>query len=315
MNATNQHAHRDELIKAFSSIRVYQHPADGKRAANKPLLLLLALGYAQREQQRLLNFVEIEPKLIALLKDFGPARATYSASLPFWYLQNDSNGNLWCIEGVSNLITRKGKSEPSASTLRRQNTRGGLVPRIFDALIDHPSFICDVARVLLRLHFPETLHEDITDAVGLELELASLGKGMRDPRFRALVLDAYHHRCAICGFDARLGGKNVGIEAAHIRWVQMLGSNAIDNGIALCALHHKLFDAGALTIEASKGVYSVSFSAQLNGASDAVRKWLLGSHRAILDLLPLDPKRRPHPENLRWHHREVFKSPMLRLEL
>ncbi|MDC3960687.1 HNH endonuclease [Polyangium jinanense] len=180
-----------------------------------------------------------------------------------------------------------------------------------DALVADPVLLAAAAKELLWRHFPETLHEDIADAVGLELDLAALGKRMRDPRFRDHVLNAYAHCCSICGFDARLGGRNVGLEAAHIRWVQMLGSNNIDNGLAMCSLHHKLFDAGALAIEWNGHVYRVLFSAELNGASEAFRKWLLRAHRANLHLLPLDPAHRPHPDNLRWHHREVFKRPEL----
>lgn len=314
MHSPDDRAPNERLLDAFRSIQVYRHPMDGKRAVNKPLLLLLALGYAQREQRRLLSYNEIEPKLLSLLKEFGPVRATYSASYPFWYLRTDNHGKLWGLEGDTGLAPRKGKTaEPSATAFRKHDTHGGLALPVFDALVADPALLRDVARELLQRHFPETLHAEIADAAGLNLELASLGKGTRDPRFRSMVLQAYAHRCVICGFDARLAGKNVGLEAAHIRWVQVRGSNEVDNGMALCALHHKLFDAGAMTIETSRGIYRVAFSAQFNGASDAVRKWLLGAHRASLDLLPLDPAHHPHPDNLRWHNREVFKYPALRL--
>jgi putative restriction endonuclease len=314
MPSSERSALHDALLDAFRSIRVYQHPKDGKRAAHKPLLLLLALGYVQRERRHLLPFAEIEPKLISLLKEFGPHRATYAASYPFWYLQNDNDGHLWVVEHGSTLPPRTGKrAEPPASVFREQKIRAGFTPEVFNALVSDPALLRDAARELLERHFPETLHEDIADAVGLTLDIASLGKGVRDPRFRAHVLNAYAHRCAICGFDARLGGKNVGLEAAHIRWVQVRGSNEVDNGMAMCSLHHKLFDAGALTIELRGKLYHVVFSADFNGASEAVRKWILRSHDAQLDLLPLNPSQYPHPDNLRWHNREVFKYPPLSL--
>jgi hypothetical protein len=34
----------------------------------------------------------------------------------------------------------------------------------------------------------------------------------------------------------------VGIEAAHVRWFAFDRPDALDNGLALCALDHKLFD-------------------------------------------------------------------------
>jgi predicted restriction endonuclease len=34
----------------------------------------------------------------------------------------------------------------------------------------------------------------------------------------------------------------VGIEAAHVRWHSQAGPDVVANGLALCALHHALFD-------------------------------------------------------------------------
>ncbi len=304
----------DAVIETFRHIRVYEHPEDGKRAVNKPLLLLLALGYAQREGRRLLSFVEIEPRLISLLREFGPHRVTYSASYPFWYLQNDDDGRLWTVENANTFTARKGKtSEPTITEMRHRFAHGGLTSAVFDKLVSNPKLLRDVARELLVRHFPDTRHEEIAAEVGLNLDVTGIGKGIRDPRFRANVLNAYAHRCAVCGFDARLAGKHVGLEAAHIRWVQMLGPNEVCNGMALCSLHHKLFDAGAFTVVFADSVYRVIFSGELNGASDAVRSWLLRSHRANLDLLPLDPAHQPRIDFLRWHYREVFKPPPLQI--
>jgi putative restriction endonuclease len=312
MNPPEQAPRPDTVLEAFRRLRVYEHPEDGKRAVNKPLLLLLALGYAQREGKRVLSYVEIEDKLVDLLEEFGPHRATYSASYPFWYLQNDDGGSLWRIEDKSGIGSPTGERfKPSPATLRRLNLQAGLAPEVFDALVADPALLKQAARELLALHFPETLQADIAAAVGLNLEVASLGTGTRDPKFRTQVLNAYDHCCAICGFDARLGGKNVGLEAAHIRWVQMRGSNEVANGMAMCSLHHKLFDSGAITIEANGKSYQVLFSAELSGGSDAVRNWLLRSHRATLEKLPVNTANRPHPDNLRWHNEEVFKGPAL----
>ncbi len=38
------------------------------------------------------------------------------------------------------------------------------------------------------------------------------------------------------------------IEAAHIKWHQAGGPDIEQNGIALCSMHHKLFDRGVFTI-------------------------------------------------------------------
>src|SRR5437588_7846441 len=47
------------------------------------------------------------------------------------------------------------------------------------------------------------------------------------------------------------GSVSVGLDAAHIRWHQAGGPDREGNGLALCVLHHKLFDLGAFTVSPS----------------------------------------------------------------
>ncbi len=65
----------------------------------------------------------------------------------------------------------------------------------------------------------------------------------RDSAFSPAVKEEYGHSCAICGNQLEV------VESAHIIEVREEGStDAIWNGIALCASHHKLFDAHVLVI-------------------------------------------------------------------
>lgn len=84
---------------------------------------------------------------------------------------------------------------------------------------------------------------------------------VRSPQFRAMVLGAYRHRCAICGLQLEL------IEAAHIvPHAHPQGLDVVENGVALCALHHKSFDMGLL-------YFDDSYSVLLNpGRLDYLRK-------------------------------------------
>ena len=52
----------------------------------------------------------------------------------------------------------------------------------------------------------------------------------------------------MCGFDVKLGTIPIALEAAHIKWKSHGGPNQAVNGLALCILHHKLFDLGAFTL-------------------------------------------------------------------
>ena len=71
--------------------------------------------------------------------------------------------------------------------------------------------------------------------------------------FAEEVLRAYAYQCAMCGFDGALGHYPVAIEAAHVRWHSQQGPDETANALALCALHHALFDLGVLGITEAGG--------------------------------------------------------------
>jgi putative restriction endonuclease len=160
-----------------------------------------------------------------------------------------------------------------------------------------------VAARLLEGHFPESLHPDILSAVGLALDAGPAAGRKRDPQFRRRVLVAYEYRCAVCGFDVRLGSVSVALDAAHIRWHQAGGPDREGNGLALCVLHHKTFDLGVFTLGPG-GMLLVSD--QAHGTA--------GFHEALLRYhgKPVAPPQRPEwcpePAFLDWHGREVFRG-------
>jgi putative restriction endonuclease len=156
---------------------------------------------------------------------------------------------------------------------------------------------------LLVERFPESLHPDILEAVGLTLDAGPFTRRKRDPHFRQRVLTAYEYRCAVCGFGVRLGSVPVALDAAHIRWVQAQGPDEERNGLALCVLHHKLFDLGAFTLEPG-GCLIISEQAHGSaGFDDSLMRHHGGQVR-----WSQRPEWHPDPEFLAWHGREVFKG-------
>lgn len=141
-----------------------------------------------------------------------------------------------------------------------------------------------MAELLLEQDFPDTLHQDILDAVGLNLEI-SLGNHTlkqvkkRDPLFREIILKAYEYQCAVCGFSVRLKHKILALEAAHIMWHQAGGPDVEVNRLALCATHHKLFDLGAFTLNKDMRML---FSDEVNG--QGANEWLLQHHGNLSNL-------------------------------
>ena len=240
----------DELITTLSKLKVWQQ--GDQRAPHKPLLLLLALSRIQQNKPRMMLFSEIEEKLTLLLTEFGPQRKSHHPEEPFCRLRTEG---IWELSSPENIILPKGAF--SKTVLRKEKVSGGFTQDVFQLLANDSMLLETIAKILLHDNFPSTIHQDILDAVGLDIDsdiqqqTSQSQKRIRDPKFRGKVLQAYNYRCAICGFDVRMGHTPIALEAAHIKWFQAGGEDTENNGLALCSLHHKLLDRGALAISKS----------------------------------------------------------------
>ncbi|MGI5458871.1 phosphorothioated DNA-binding restriction endonuclease [Streptomyces sp. CA-249302] len=282
--------------------KLRQWSRDGVRAPHKPLLLLYALGRFQADAEGELSYSVVEGDLRRLLAEYGPARETTPA-YPFHHLTNDE---VWEVR----TDLGPGSPGPGVLKLRESRAAGRLAPDLRAALRREPSLLGRMARVLLDLHFPPSLHQDLCDAVGLELELAETDalttpeRRQRDRRMREMVLTAYEYQCAFCGYDGMLGTLPVGLEAAHVRWWAFDGPDDVDNGLCLCSLHHKLFDRGVLGIgDGHRVLVSQHFVGRSPTARDHVTA-LAG--RPLIGPQPgTRPVAQPHCS---WHTTQVFRG-------
>lgn len=289
----------DSIIKKFSTLKIW---ANGdQRAPHKPLLILLALANCQQGKQRLIPFAELQEKLKSLLEDFGPARRSIKTVPPFWRLTKDG---IWEIP-KSDEIQVQADGDPSKQTLLSKNICGGFPEDIFELLTNKPEIITKLANEILNEHFPETIHEDILLSVGLQpIDTGNVApKAKRDPDFRNKILTVYHYQCAICGFDMRLGNTPVCLEAAHIKWHQAGGPAIEQNGIALCSMHHKMFDRGVFTLDDD---YHIKASMHVNG-SRGLDDWLYRYDGKQM-ILPRSSDYFPARSYTEWHFKEVFKD-------
>lgn len=259
-----------------------------------------------------MDFAEVEGEFKRLLAEFGPSSAPSSRHYPFWHLATDADGGLWELQGPQEILRRARGATPNLSELRDNHVRGGFTPQVFDALRANDALRSKLVRLILQTHFPGSLHADILGATGLVLRAGGgeVGESVaplrrRDPTFRERVLRAYEHRCCVCGFDLRIGNISAGLEAAHIQWFQAEGPDTETNGLALCALHHKIFDLGAFTIDASS--LTLMFS-QHAAMGEETKARLLAHHGAGM-ILPQSKRHYPDAERLEWHGRWVFKRP------
>jgi putative restriction endonuclease len=289
----------EQLQQLFTHINVWKRGAE--RAPHKPLLLLYALSKCQRGEPRAIPYSEVDPALQQLLRAFGPSRKSYHSEYPFWRLQYDG---IWEIQGADQVASRQSNTDAKKSDLLKYDVSGGFPKPIYQRLRDNPRLLVEIAYDLLESNFPHSVHEDIVDAVRLDLRVETITRKRRDPQFRLRVLTVYEYTCAVCGFDVRLGDIALGVEAAHIKWFQAGGPDIEANGLALCVLHHKLFDRGAFTVSPARQVH-VSECAY---GSKGFTEWLLAFHSKPIRL-PHSPHYLPKEEYLHWHMQQVFRGP------
>lgn len=124
-------------------------------------------------------------------------------------------------------------------------------------------------------------------------------RGAAQSIFRKALLKAYFGKCSICGFSFEEA-----LEAAHlIPWSEATAAQRMspDNGLLLCATHHKLFDSGIITITANYQV--VHFDPEgMKGDYGQM------DHSMTIDLhgkkarVPKDQRHRPSRLALSRHH-------------
>ena len=288
---------RKSIIQKFETLNLWKR--GGERALYKPLLVLYAIGKLLRDESRLLPYSEIDENLGNLLMEFGPKRVRYGTQYPFWRLQNDE---IWEIS-ETDKIGQTSSGDALKGDLVRYDVSGGFLEDIAHQLQHDSKLVSEIIQSLLDAHFPSSIHEDILQAVGIEFPLQISKWQRRDSNFRANILKAYEYKCAVCGFDVKLRHQPVALEASHIKWRQADGPDTKVNGLALCSLHHKLFDRGAFTL--SKQL-EILVSDDAHG-SVGFQEWLMRFHGKKINF-PQRQSYYPHGNFIGWHFREVFQG-------
>ncbi|WP_419923848.1 phosphorothioated DNA-binding restriction endonuclease [Candidatus Poriferisocius sp.] len=288
----------------------------GQRAPNKPLLLLYALGRLHNYGNSRVVFESDEIYLKKMLEDFGPPRPHgHSPEYAFSRMNRDRIWRIDTPDGIPPVVD-------SRRALVEADAVGRLPDEDEELLVARPELFSQTVQKLLRGNWPDSMHSEICERVGLELESILAGDageaGMaadtaatgrqaeqkRDPDFRPQVLRAYEYQCAMCGWDARLSDSSVALEAAHIQWKAYQGPDDTRNGLCLCVLHHRLFDRGVLGISPD---LRVVVSQDFNGRGMSAQLVIELANQQITP--PQAPDQRPDEQYIVWHQEQVFKSP------
>lgn len=138
--------------------------------------------------------------------------------------------------------------------------------------------------------------------VDRRVELTLLNRKVRDASFRLEVCNAYDSTCAVTGLRIINGGGRAEVQAAHIKPVANGGPDVVQNGIALSATVHWLFDRYLISIGEDYQLL-VSHNRVPGELASLFRSADKGLH------LPSDRRLWPHPTFLA-HHREAYAGAM-----
>jgi putative restriction endonuclease len=125
-----------------------------------------------------------------------------------------------------------------------------------------------------------------------------VNRKIRDAAFRRAVCDAYDNRCAVTGLRILNGGGKSEVQAAHIWPVADGGPDIVQNGIALSATAHWLFDRHLISLTDDYGLL-VSH----NRVPSELRSLFAGQLESIH--LPSNRNLWPHRTYIR-RHRAAF---------
>lgn len=132
------------------------------------------------------------------------------------------------------------------------------------------------------------------------IEQVILNRKIREASFRRRVLEAYDSRCAVTGFRIINGGGKAEAQAAHIWPVSEGGPDVVQNGLALSATVHWLFDRHLISLTNDYRLLVAH-----NRVPPEVRSLISRQDEQIL--LPRDAELRPHPAYLA-RHREAYAA-------
>jgi len=272
---------------------------NGKPALKKPLLLLLVLsnyehGYIKYNK---IHFNDVEHKLNELIETFGgrPTKSGPKASHPFQYM---NSSDFWHLKLPQHVIMTHSKDLP-ISVIRDRETFVKLDEDIYYLISNSSEARAKISTFILNKWWPETIQSELVSFLKLPVE-GEVNK-KRNREFTDLVLANYRYRCAVCGFDATVNKHAFGLDGAHIRWFSQNGPDSVENGLALCKIHHWAYDKGVISIEPNN--FSITVSSKFVGRDplsiNLIEKL---SGKEIYQYKDVPPSH----EYLTWHYNYIY---------
>jgi putative restriction endonuclease len=306
----------DKNRKHWSAVAHHQAP-------HKPFLLLsimdlVALGaITDNIVQPTLELLDTFNRYFSNLMPIG---ARGIMAYPFYHMRSEPFWSLIPNEG----FTDKPGRTISSMTKLNQIYFGAKIDEDLFGLMTHMNSRESLRHVLVITYFtpevqPAVLQQGAVNLQAYEysqklLELAEKRKAfdpqtvsrepekrVRDQGFRKVIVDLYHHRCALCGIRMLTPEGHTVVEAAHVVPWSKSQDDRPTNGMSLCRLCHWPFDQGLMSVGKS---YEVLVSKRVQLENNIPAHILPLADRKIFT--PEKEQFWPAQENLQWHSKRIF---------
>jgi putative restriction endonuclease len=287
------------------------------RAPHKPLLLI---SLALLEKNDKIDLADIRPNLY-LRETWGDLwncleyERVGPIHLPMYHMKSEG---FWDIDLNEGMVYHQPKSlnelmdmsssihldEDVVEFFRSENSRNEIINSLL-----HGGYFSDneirklkgfIERFDNSFVYEEKLNQMMKEEFKQTPDIGEMLKESRDPAFRRIVLEAYDETCSFCSMKLTTTSGISVIDAAHILPFSKFKNDDVRNGLALCKLHHWLFDRGLMTVDKH---YRVKVSKTIE--KEKPELIVSGMERKEI-ILPQEMEKIPSQIALDWHRKEIF---------
>jgi putative restriction endonuclease len=319
-----------DYIKRFAKLRTDTSPsrwpvATHHRAPYKPFLLLAVMDLIAQGMIQT-NFIQFNAALMDVFDLYWDTiigrEKNSNPVLPFFHLHREGFWHLVPVPGKEQVLTHIPQIR-SISPLRDLVLGVTLDDALFNTLLNNESRD-DLRRVLIETYFAPEVRPELVQLGQLSAELFQYSFELtnrltrrfklrespeeqecyhvisRSTAFRRAVVEAYNYTCAMCRIRVFTPEGHAAVVAAHIvPWSESHNDDP-RNGMALCGLHHWIFDQGLVSVTPDYQI-QVSPAVPLEEGT----KPLLSLAGCEL-FLPSERAFCPAKKALNWHRQNIF---------